>query len=348
MALKGQGDPRWIVSERQDGKNVNNWHWTESDYTTWAKGRLVELLDGIVIDNNKISVKTKNCNVTGEVSVNTRKGKTILFYELDVTLKWEGEWKEEVEERKGEIKMPYISEENDDDDFEIQLTVDKEDDIGHKIKDELRKQMFPVLKQKIPTMLRELRDNTVSKTNLKLKDAPSAKVLDKEEVFAALKTADKTAAAPAPTAAAPTPTSSSSSSKSSVATASFTMKEKFLCSPDDLYSTILEPNRVRAYAGSDADIAPEAGKKFSLFGGNVKGENVELERPNKIVQKWRFSSWPEGHYSNVVMTIENKSGKTLLTLVQSGVPDEDKERTEGGWKDNYFRRIKGVFGFGSL
>jgi len=348
MALKGQGDPRWIVAERQDGKNVNNWHWTESDYTTWAKGRLVELLDGIVIDNNKISVKTKNCNVTGEVSVNTRKGKTILFYELDVTLKWEGEWKEEVEERKGEIKMPYISEENDDDDFEIQLTVEKEDDIGHKIKDELRKQMFPVLKQKIPTMLRELRDNTVSKTNLKLKDAPSAKVLDKEEVFAALKTADKTAAATAPTAAAPTPTSSSSSSKSSVATASFTMKEKFLCSPDDLYSTILEPNRVRAYAGSDADIAPEAGKKFSLFGGNVKGENVELERPNKIVQKLRFSSWPEGHYSNVVMTIENKSGKTLLTLVQSGVPDEDKERTEGGWKDNYFRRIKGVFGFGSL
>lgn len=61
----------------------------------------------------------QDCTVNGEVSVNTRKGKTILFYELDVTLKWEGEWKDTVSDRKGTIQMPYISEENDDDDFEV-------------------------------------------------------------------------------------------------------------------------------------------------------------------------------------------------------------------------------------
>ena len=27
MAKWGQGDPRWIVEEREDGTNVNNWHW---------------------------------------------------------------------------------------------------------------------------------------------------------------------------------------------------------------------------------------------------------------------------------------------------------------------------------
>ena len=27
MAKWGQGDPRWIVEERPDAKNVNNWHW---------------------------------------------------------------------------------------------------------------------------------------------------------------------------------------------------------------------------------------------------------------------------------------------------------------------------------
>ena len=27
MAKIGEGDPRWIVSERQDGRNVNQWHW---------------------------------------------------------------------------------------------------------------------------------------------------------------------------------------------------------------------------------------------------------------------------------------------------------------------------------
>jgi len=339
--LKGQGDPRWLVAAREDGKNVNNWHWTESDYTNWAKGRLSELLEGIEIDTPKAHVTTKDCSTTGEVTVNTRKGKTILFYELDVTVKWTGEWKEEVEERKGTIHLPYVSEENDDDDFEIKFTTEKDDDIGYKLKEELKKQITPILKTRVPEMLKELRDNTVSKTQLKLKDAPSAKVLDKDEVFSALKTADKAATTPQTQ-----PTTATKASK--VATSSFTTKEKFLCSPDDLYSTILEPNRVRAYAGGDADISPEVGKKFSLFGGNVQGENITLERPNKIVQKWRFSSWPEGHYSTVVMSIEHKNGKTLLTLAQTGVPEEDKEKTQGGWKDNYWRRIKGIFGFGSL
>jgi hypothetical protein len=27
MAKLGETDPRWIVAERTDGTNVNNWHW---------------------------------------------------------------------------------------------------------------------------------------------------------------------------------------------------------------------------------------------------------------------------------------------------------------------------------
>jgi len=27
MAKVGETDPRWIVAERADGTNVNNWHW---------------------------------------------------------------------------------------------------------------------------------------------------------------------------------------------------------------------------------------------------------------------------------------------------------------------------------
>ena len=27
MAKWGEGDPRWIVEDRPDATNVNNWHW---------------------------------------------------------------------------------------------------------------------------------------------------------------------------------------------------------------------------------------------------------------------------------------------------------------------------------
>ena len=30
MAKWGEGDPRWIVQEREDGTNLNDWHWFES------------------------------------------------------------------------------------------------------------------------------------------------------------------------------------------------------------------------------------------------------------------------------------------------------------------------------
>ena len=32
MAKWGEVDPRWIVEERPDATNVNNWHWYEHVY----------------------------------------------------------------------------------------------------------------------------------------------------------------------------------------------------------------------------------------------------------------------------------------------------------------------------
>lgn len=68
---------------------------------------------------------------------------------------------------------------------------------------------------------------------------------------------------------------------------------------------------------------------------------------NKIVQKWRFKEWPEGHFSTVEINISEKKGKTLLTLVQKGVPIDDATRTEDGWRRNVWGRGKMMFGFGA-
>lgn len=51
MAKWGEGDPRWIVEERPDATNVNNWHWTEKNACQWSKDKLKELLVGLRLDN---------------------------------------------------------------------------------------------------------------------------------------------------------------------------------------------------------------------------------------------------------------------------------------------------------
>jgi activator of HSP90 ATPase len=86
----------------------------------------------------------------------------------------------------------------------------------------------------------------------------------------------------------------------------------------------------------------------------VPGENVELVAGEKIVQKWRFTNWADGVYSTVTISLkEPEPGNTILTLVQTGVPEEDKfgnhnvkDQTENGWQNLIFGRIRQVFGFG--
>jgi len=129
---------------------------------------------------------------------------------------------------------------------------------------------------------------------------------------------------------------------------SFTITEKFLCRPEDLFECFVDSNHVKAYTGGDAIVSKEKGGKFKLFGGSVEGENVEVEYPKKLVQKWRFNTWPEGHYSTVTITFEEKDSKTVCKLTQTGVPKEDRERTEKGWTGNFWSRIKGIFGYGSF
>nr|CAD7428774.1 unnamed protein product [Timema monikensis] len=56
MAKWGEGDPRWIVEERPDATNVNNWHWlvleTEKNACAWSVDKLKELLVNLPMESD--------------------------------------------------------------------------------------------------------------------------------------------------------------------------------------------------------------------------------------------------------------------------------------------------------
>ena len=78
MAAWGQGDPRWIVEHRDDGANVNNWHWTEKNKLEWARQRLGELLPGLQASMDApapyVQRVTSLKSLTGEVGAGRRGG----------------------------------------------------------------------------------------------------------------------------------------------------------------------------------------------------------------------------------------------------------------------------------
>ncbi|KAM4679263.1 activator of 90 kDa heat shock protein ATPase homolog 2-like isoform 2-T2 [Amazona ochrocephala] len=156
MAKWGQGDPRWIVEERADGTNVNNWHWTERDATSWSKGKLKELLVGLVVEGEAGRCEISDLkHVEGEASCNSRKGKLIFFYEWNLRLSWRGTVKESGEKHKGSVEIPNLSEENEVDDTEINVSKKKGE--GDVLKDLMRTEGTTKVREALRNYLKALK-----------------------------------------------------------------------------------------------------------------------------------------------------------------------------------------------
>merc|ERR1712102_209836 len=142
MAKWGEGDPRWIVEERPDATNGNNWHWTEKKADAWSKAKLKELFVNHIIDNPKVgSVVFEDIEkIEGEARANNRKGKLIFFYEWEIVLKWKGHVNGIDKEVTGKIEIPNLSEEHDDmEDVDLEISLTTKGPEADALKEMLRK-----------------------------------------------------------------------------------------------------------------------------------------------------------------------------------------------------------------
>jgi uncharacterized protein YndB with AHSA1/START domain len=85
---------------------------------------------------------------------------------------------------------------------------------------------------------------------------------------------------------------------------------------------------------------------WTLKGTSHYGRFTEIERPGRIQHTW-VSPNTLGEESIVTLTFKQQGEETLMTLVHSDLPDDDKARShEKGW--NYFLGIfTEQFGVGS-
>jgi len=75
---------------------------------------------------------------------------------------------------------------------------------------------------------------------------------------------------------------------------------EFQTTAEELYTTFVDPQRVAAFTRVPPELLePRVGGKFKLFGNNVEGEFLELEKSKSIVMKWRFGGWPAGTWASL-------------------------------------------------
>mmetsp|Transcript_7468 Transcript_7468/g.18998 ORF Transcript_7468/g.18998 Transcript_7468/m.18998 type:complete len:169 (+) Transcript_7468:226-732(+) len=163
MAKWGEGDSRWIVQERQDGANVNGWHWQEKNCMGWGKDRMTELLTSVVFELPMAEGSAKITEISkfeGDASVNIRKGnKRFAVFDLTMTCKWEGECKAFDGVVKGEIKITEFASTNDTDEYEFKVTAsDGEKGAKDKLKQKIEKAVAASCVPHLVTFAKELAD----------------------------------------------------------------------------------------------------------------------------------------------------------------------------------------------
>ncbi|KAF5941237.1 hypothetical protein HYC85_022404 [Camellia sinensis] len=346
MAKYGEGDKRWIVEDRPDGANVHNWHWAETDCLEWSRTLLTKLLSNqtLLDGESNLFIKTKNLDkLDGEAYVNVRKGKIIPGYELNLSLSWEGQAKDSDGQTllcaDGIVEIPYISDENADEDPEIRVSVKDEGPIGKRLKEAFMAEGKPFVLEQVRVYVSAMANGGPAKDELDVKKP-------------AKKAAEAAALAPPPEVAVVKKEEGKKKKKEGFKTISMT--EKFSCRAKDLYEIMMDENRWKGFTHSNARISKEVGGEFSIFDGSVTGTNVELQEGKLIAQKWRFGSWPDGIQSMVRLAFdESEPGVTTVKLTHTDVPEEDRygnatvvENTERGWRDLIFHKIRAVFGFG--
>ncbi|CAN8259659.1 unnamed protein product [Cochlearia groenlandica] len=353
MAKFGEGDKRWIVEDRPDGTNVHNWHWSETNCLEWSRNFFTNQFTNTVIlsgEGNMFIRINKIEKLEGEAYVNVRKGKIIPGYELNVSLAWEGEAKDSegktISKSEGFVDMPYISDENADEDPDIRFSVKDEGTIGKTLKEAMVSKGKTIILEKVRVYVQTMANGGPCKDELE-----SKKVTPKSATLAAEKSGVSAVAAEEKKVVKE---EKKTTKKTKKGFKTITMTEKFNCRAKDLYEILMDENRWKGFTQSNAKISKDVNGEISVFDGSVTGKNLELEVGKLIVQKWRFGSWPDGLDSTVKLTFkEPEPGVTIVDLTHTDVPEEDRygnatvvENTERGWRDLIFHRIRAVFGFG--
>nr|XP_060613786.1 activator of 90 kDa heat shock protein ATPase homolog 1 isoform X1 [Anolis sagrei ordinatus] len=338
MAKWGEGDPRWIVEQRADATNVNNWHWTERDASNWSLEKLKSLFLAVRAENAE-----GNCEVTevskldGEASINNRKGKLIFFYEWNIKLNWTGTTNTGVK-YKGHVEIPNLSDENDVDEIEINVSLAKDEpdtNLLALMKQEGVKQISNAMRTYIETLKTEFTQGMILPTVNGEQLHPAPQPVRKAEERKVTESGNSSNAL------------KSKSVGVKIPTCKINLKDTFLTSPDELYRVFITQEMIQAFTHSPAVVEADKGGKFQLLDGSVTGEFTELVPEKQVAMKWRFKSWPEGHFATINLTFIDKDDETEVRLEGKGIPASEEERTREGWQRYYFEGIKQTFGYGA-
>jgi activator of HSP90 ATPase len=113
----------------------------------------------------------------------------------------------------------------------------------------------------------------------------------------------------------------------------------FKTPPARIYEVLLDAKQFSAVTKSTAEIQPQPGAAFKLFGGVIEGRNIELAPNQRIVQAWRPAYWPAGVYSIVKFELVARDSGTRIILDHTGFTEDKWQGLNEGWPMRYWEPL---------
>lgn len=107
---------------------------------------------------------------------------------------------------------------------------------------------------------------------------------------------------------------------------------------NDVWAALTDPSVINQWGGGPAKMSGEEGFQFELWGGDIAGENLTVEKPFQLVQQWGYGDWPNP--SVVTFDLKEVDGETEVTLKQVDHPTAEHKKLEQGWHDYYLGALK--------
>ncbi len=117
----------------------------------------------------------------------------------------------------------------------------------------------------------------------------------------------------------------------------------FKTTPEEVYDALMNSKKHSIFTESNASISTKVNGKIVAYDSYIEGRNEKLTPGKLIVQKWRGSDWPDGHYSLATFKLEKKGKGTKLTFTQKNVPEGQFKSIRKGWKEHYWQKMKKAF-----
>ncbi|HSH65231.1 MAG TPA: SRPBCC domain-containing protein [Bacteroidia bacterium] len=112
-------------------------------------------------------------------------------------------------------------------------------------------------------------------------------------------------------------------------------------SAEEVFEALVNEEIIQHWSGDEAKMSGEVGAKFSLWGGQMYGTNLEIIKNKKLVQEWCYDQWDAP--SKVTFLLKDSGEGTVVELLHEEVPEKSLKNISEGWNVYYLGAIQEMF-----